>query len=140
MQKYTVLYHTTTEVRCRRGEEEGPKRSIVATRYRLPTDTIAHRHISQSPRSLYYTRPRRTVRTRMHTRAPAAASTPVSLHKRQTDNTQLWLVSVHWSMGTDGGVTKSLDDIPSHWGLNSTCKLYVPAGRLIITTVTPGFG
>lgn len=51
---------------------------------------------------------------------------------------QLWLVSVQLSIGTDGGVTKSLDFIPSHCGLNNTCKLYCPAGRLIMTTVTPG--
>ena len=37
------------------------------------------------------------------------------------------------------GVLKSLDCIPDHCGLNSTCRLYVPAGKLIITTVTPGF-
>jgi hypothetical protein len=46
----------------------------------------------------------------------------------------------HWESGTDGGVTKSLADIPGHCGLNNTCKLYVPAGRLMMSTVTPGFG
>ena len=50
----------------------------------------------------------------------------------------LWLVRDQLSNETDGGVTKSLADIPLHCGLNSTCKLYVPAGRLIIRTVTPG--
>ena len=35
----------------------------------------------------------------------------------------LWLVKVHESSETLGGVTKSLVDMPGHCGLNSTCKL-----------------
>jgi len=52
---------------------------------------------------------------------------------------QLWLVSDQLSRATDGGVTKSPSAIPAHCGLNNTCKLYVPAGRSMISTVTLGF-
>lgn len=51
-----------------------------------------------------------------------------------------WLVSDQLANETEGGVTKSLSDIPGHWGLNRTSRVYVPAGREIISTVTPGFG
>lgn len=46
----------------------------------------------------------------------------------------------HESIGTRVGVLKELDDMPLHCGLKRTCKVYVPAGSEIVTTVTPGFG
>lgn len=43
-------------------------------------------------------------------------------------------------MGTYDGVLKSLEDIPLHCGLNNTCSWYDPAGKEMVTTVTPSLG
>lgn len=42
------------------------------------------------------------------------------------------------SIAMNDGVLKSLSDMPSHCGLNSTCKLYCPDASSMVTTVTPG--
>lgn len=52
----------------------------------------------------------------------------------------LWLVRVQSANATLGGVTKSLEDMPGHCGLNRTWRVELPAGTSMVTTVTPGFG
>jgi len=46
----------------------------------------------------------------------------------------------HWVSGTELGVTYEVDDTPGHWGVSRTSNVYWPAGKLMVSTVTPGLG